>query len=230
MIYIHLNRLVNEREANVIYLTGPGHGGPALVALAYLEGAYSEVYPEVSQDLAGLRHLCRRFSTPGGIPSHVSVQTPGSIHEGGELGYVLSHAFGAAFDNPGLIVAAVVGDGEAESGPLAGSWKATSFLNPVRDGAVLPILHLNGYKISGPTVLGRDSDDDVRALLQGNGYEVHFVEGDDPGRVHQAFAATLDDCYERILAIQRVAREHGVLERPRWPAIVMRTPKGWTGP
>jgi len=230
LIYIHLNRLVNEREANVIYLTGPGHGGPALVALAYLEGAYSEVYPEVSQDLAGLRHLCRRFSTPGGIPSHVSVQTPGSIHEGGELGYVLSHAFGAAFDNPGLIVAAVVGDGEAESGPLAGSWKATSFLNPVRDGAVLPILHLNGYKISGPTVLGRDSDDDVRALLQGNGYEVHFVEGDDPGRVHQAFAATLDDCYERILAIQRVAREHGVLERPRWPAIVMRTPKGWTGP
>ena len=230
LIYIHLNRLINEREANVIYLTGPGHGGPALVALAYLEGAYSEVYPEVSQDLAGLRHLCRRFSTPGGIPSHVSVQTPGSIHEGGELGYVLSHAFGAAFDNPGLIVAAVVGDGEAESGPLAGSWKATSFLNPVRDGAVLPILHLNGYKISGPTVLGRDSDDDVRALLQGNGYEVHFVEGDDPGRVHQAFAATLDDCYERILAIQRVAREHGVLERPRWPAIVMRTPKGWTGP
>ena len=230
LIYIHLNRLINEREANVIYLTGPGHGGPALVALAYLEGAYSEVYPEVSQDLAGLRHLCRRFSTPGGIPSHVSVQTPGSIHEGGELGYVLSHAFGAAFDNPGLIVAAVVGDGEAESGPLAGSWKATSFLNPVRDGAVLPILHLNGYKISGPTVLGRDSDDDVRALLQGNGYEVHFVEGDDPGRVHQAFAATLDDCYERILAIQREAREHGVLERPRWPAIVMRTPKGWTGP
>ena len=230
LIYIQLNRLINEREANVIYLTGPGHGGPALVALAYLEGAYSEVYPEVSQDLAGLRHLCRRFSTPGGIPSHVSVQTPGSIHEGGELGYVLSHAFGAAFDNPGLIVAAVVGDGEAESGPLAGSWKATSFLNPVRDGAVLPILHLNGYKISGPTVLGRDSDDDVRALLQGNGYEVHFVEGDDPGRVHQAFAATLDDCYERILAIQREAREHGVLERPRWPAIVMRTPKGWTGP
>jgi xylulose-5-phosphate/fructose-6-phosphate phosphoketolase len=230
LIYIQLNRLINEREANVIYLTGPGHGGPALVALAYLEGVYSEVYPEVSQDLTGLRHLCRRFSTPGGIPSHVSVQTPGSIHEGGELGYVLSHAFGAAFDNPDLIVAAVVGDGEAESGPLAGSWKATSFLNPVRDGAVLPILHLNGYKISGPTVLGRDSDDDVQALLQGNGYEVHFVEGDDPGRVHQAFAATLDDCYERIRAIQGEAREHGVFERPRWPAIVMRTPKGWTGP
>ena len=230
LIYIHLNRLITEREANVIYLTGPGHGGPALVALAYLEGTYSEVYPEVGQDLAGLRHLCRRFSTPGGIPSHVSVQTPGSIHEGGELGYVLAHAFGAAFDNPDLIVAAVVGDGEAETGPLAGAWKGTSFLNPARDGAVLPILHLNGYKISGPTVLGRDSDDDVDALLRGNGYEVHFVEGDDPGRVHQAFAATLGRCYERIRAIQAEAREHGVFGRPRWPAIVLRTPKGWTGP
>jgi xylulose-5-phosphate/fructose-6-phosphate phosphoketolase len=230
LIYIHLNRLINERDANVIYLTGPGHGGPALVALAYLEGTYSEVYPEVSQDLAGLRLLCRRFSTPGGIPSHVSVQTPGSIHEGGELGYVLSHAFGAAFDSPDLIVAAVVGDGEAESGPLAGAWKGTSFLNPARDGAVLPILHLNGYKISGPTVLGRDSDDDVRALLQGNGYEVVFVEGDEPARVHQAFAAALDVCYARIREIQREARESGVFERPRWPAIVLRTPKGWTGP
>jgi xylulose-5-phosphate/fructose-6-phosphate phosphoketolase len=230
LIYIHLNRLITERDANVIYLAGPGHGGPALVGLAYLEGTYSEVYPAVSQDLAGLWRLCRRFSTPGGIPSHVSVQTPGSIHEGGELGYVLSHAFGAAFDNPDLIVAAVVGDGEAESGPLAGAWKSTSFLNPVGDGAVLPILHLNGYKISGPTVLGRDSDDDIRALLQGNGYDVHFVEGDDPQRVHQAFAATLDACYDRIRAIQREAREHGVSERPRWPAIVLRTPKGWTGP
>ena len=174
--------------------------------------------------------LCRRFSTPGGIPSHVSVQTPGSIHEGGELGYVLSHAFGAAFDNPDLIVAAVVGDGEAESGPLAGAWKSTSFLNPAHDGAVLPILHLNGYKISGPTVLARDSDDDIRDLLQGNGYEVHFVEGDDPPRVHQAFAATLDRCYDRIRAIQQAARQNGVSERPRWPAIVLRTPKGWTGP
>ena len=229
-IYVHLNRLINERDANVIYLTGPGHGGPALVALAYLEGTYSEIYPEVAPDVSGLRQLCRRFSTPGGIPSHVSVQTPGSIHEGGELGYVLSHAFGAAFDNPDLIVAAIVGDGEAESGPLAGSWKGTSFLNPARDGAVLPILHLNGYKISGPTVLGRDSDSDVRALLQGNGYEVNFVEGDDPERVHQAFAATLDRCYERIRAIQREARERGVFGRPRWPAIVLRTPKGWTGP
>jgi xylulose-5-phosphate/fructose-6-phosphate phosphoketolase len=225
-----LNRLIVERDVDAIYLTGPGHGGPALVALAYLEATYSEIYPEVSQDFAGVRRLCRRFSTPGGIPSHVSVQTPGSIHEGGELGYVLSHAFGAAFDNPDLLVVAVVGDGEAESGPLAGAWKGTSFLNPARDGAVLPILHLNGYKISGPTVLGRDSDDDIRDLLQGNGYEVHFVEGDDPLRVHQAFAATLDSCYERIRAIQRDARENGVLGRPRWPAIVLRTPKGWTGP
>jgi xylulose-5-phosphate/fructose-6-phosphate phosphoketolase len=230
LIYIHLNRLITERDANIIYLTGPGHGGPALVALSYLEGTYSTVYPEVTQDLTGLRLLCRRFSTPGGIPSHVSVQTPGSIHEGGELGYVLSHAFGAAFDNPDLIVAAVVGDGEAETGPLAGAWKGTSFLNPARDGAVLPILHLNGYKISGPTVLGRDSDDDVEGLLRGNGYEVHFVEGDEPGQVHQTFAATLDRCYERIRAIQREAREHGVTGRPRWPAIVLRTPKGWTGP
>jgi xylulose-5-phosphate/fructose-6-phosphate phosphoketolase len=230
LIYIHLNRLINERDADVIYLTGPGHGGPALVALGYLEGTYSEIYPEVSPDLAGLRTLCRRFSSPGGIPSHVSVQTPGSIHEGGELGYVLSHAFGAAFDNPDLIVAAVVGDGEAETGPLSAAWKSTSFLNPARDGAVLPILHLNGYKISGPTVLGRDSDEDVSALLYGNGYEVHFVEGDDPDTVHQAFAATLDHCYERIRAIQSEARENGVSSRPRWPAIALRTPKGWTGP
>ena len=210
LVYVQLNRLINERDANVIYLAGPGHGGPALVGHAYLEGTYSEVYPDVTQDVAGLRHLCRRFSTPGGIPSHVSVQTPGSIHEGGELGYVLSHAFGAAFDNPDLIVAAVVGDGEAESGPLAGAWRGTAFLNPARDGAVLPILHLNGYKISGPTVLGRDSDDDLRAFLQGNGYEAHFVEGDDPPRVHQAFAATLDRCYDRIRGIQREARERGV--------------------
>jgi xylulose-5-phosphate/fructose-6-phosphate phosphoketolase len=230
LIYVHLNRLIRERDADVIYLAGPGHGGPALVGLAYLEGTYSEVYPEVTQDEAGLRLLCRRFSTPGGIPSHVSVPTPGSIHEGGELGYVLSHAFGAAFDNPDLIVAAVVGDGEAESGPLAGAWRSTAFLNPARDGAVLPILHLNGYKISGPTVLGRDSDDDLRAFLQGNGYDAYFVEGDDPPRVHQALAATLDWCYERIRAIQQEAREHGVVDRPRWPAIVLRTPKGWTGP
>ena len=230
LIYVHLNRLIKKNDANVIYLAGPGHGGPALVGHAYLEGTYSEVYPEVSQDVAGLRLLCRRFSTPGGIPSHVSVPTPGSIHEGGELGYVLSHAFGAAFDNPDLIVAAVVGDGEAESGPLAGAWRSTAFLNPIRDGAVLPILHLNGYKISGPTVLGRENDEDIEAFLQGNGYDAHFVEGDDPPRVHQAFAATLDRCYERIRAIQQDARESGAFDRPRWPAIVLRTPKGWTGP
>jgi xylulose-5-phosphate/fructose-6-phosphate phosphoketolase len=230
LIYVHLNRMITMHDADVIYLAGPGHGGPALVGNAYLEGTYSEVYPDVSQDLAGLRALCRRFSTPGGIPSHVSVQTPGSIHEGGELGYVLSHAFGAAFDNPDLIVAAVVGDGEAESGPLAGAWRSTAFLNPARDGAVLPILHLNGYKISGPAVLARESDEDIAAFLQGNGYDAHFVEGDDPERVHQSFAATLDWCHERIRTIQLEARRTGVVERPHWPAIVLRTPKGWTGP
>src|SRR3954464_8877366 len=201
LVYVVMNRLIRETGTDALYVAGPGHGGPALVANVYLEGTYSEVYPEVSQDVTGMRRLFRQFSTPGGIPSHVSVPTPGSIHEGGELGYVLTHAFGAAFDNPDLIVAAVVGDGEAETGPLAGAWKSTSFLNPARDGAVLPILHLNGYKISGPTVLGRDSDDDIRALLRGNGYETHFVEGDEPAQVHQAFAATLDRCYERIRAI-----------------------------
>jgi xylulose-5-phosphate/fructose-6-phosphate phosphoketolase len=233
LIYVHLNRLIREQDADVIYLAGPGHGGPALVANVYLEGTYSEIYPDVSQDVEGLRHLFRQFSTPGGIPSHVSVPTPGSIHEGGELGYVLTHAFGAAFDNPDLIVAAVVGDGEAETGPLAGSWKGTSFLNPARDGAVLPILHLNGYKIGGPTVLARSTDDDVRAFLSGNGYDVHLVETDDPLAAHQMFAATLDACYARIRAIQAEARTHGaknITERPRWPAIVLRTPKGWTGP
>jgi xylulose-5-phosphate/fructose-6-phosphate phosphoketolase len=230
LIYVHLNRLIQERGAEVIYLAGPGHGGPAVLANVYLEGTYSEVYPEVSQDAAGMRRLFRQFSTPGGIPSHVSVPTPGSINEGGELGYVLAHAFGAAFDNPDLLVAAVIGDGEAETGPLEGSWKSISFLNPTRDGAVLPILHLNGYKISGPTVLGRASDDEVRKLLEGHGYEVYFVEGNDPPAVHQAFAATLDRCHAEIRAIQREAREGGFSGRPRWPAIVLRTPKGWTGP
>jgi xylulose-5-phosphate/fructose-6-phosphate phosphoketolase len=232
LIYVHLNRLIRDRGAEVIYLAGPGHGGPAVLANVYLEGTYSGVYPEVSRDAAGMQRFFRRFSTPGGVPSHVSVPTPGSIHEGGELGYVLAHAFGAAFDNPDLFVAAVVGDGEAETGPLEGSWKSISFLNPARDGAVLPILHLNGYKIANPTVLGRASDDEVRSLLEGHGYEVHFVEGDDPARVHQAFAATLDRCYEEIRTIQREAREGtpGVSGRPRWPLIVLRTPKGWTGP
>jgi xylulose-5-phosphate/fructose-6-phosphate phosphoketolase len=229
-IYVHLNRLIKEHDLDMIYLAGPGHGGPAIVANVYLEGTYSQIYPEITQDTAGMRRLFRQFSAPGGIPSHVSVTTPGSIHEGGELGYVLTHAFGAAFDNPNLIVVAVVGDGEAETGPLMGSWRGTSFLNPVRDGAVLPILHLNGYKIAGPTVLGRDSDEDVRAQIEGNGYEVFFVEGDDPARMHQLFAATLDTCYARIRAIQEDARANGVHERPRWPAIVLRSPKGWTGP
>jgi xylulose-5-phosphate/fructose-6-phosphate phosphoketolase len=233
LIYVHLNRLIVEHDASIIYLAGPGHGGPALVANVYLEGTYSETYPEVTPDIAGMRRLFRQFSTPGGIPSHVSVPTPGSIHEGGELGYVLTHAFGAAFDNPDLIVAAVVGDGEAETGPLEGSWKSTSFINPARDGAVLPILHLNGYKISGPTVLGRADDADVAHLLSGHGYAVHFVDGDDPMIVHQQLAAALDACLARIRAIQRDARVVGaanVVDRPRWPAIVLRTPKGWTGP
>jgi xylulose-5-phosphate/fructose-6-phosphate phosphoketolase len=232
-IYVHLNRLITEHDASFIYLAGPGHGGPALVANVYLEGTYSEVYAAITRNAGGIHRLFRQFSTPGGIPSHVSVHTPGSIHEGGELGYVLAHAYGAAFDNPELIVAAVVGDGEAETGPLAGSWKGTSFLNPARDGAVLPILHLNGYKISGPTVLGRDRDTDVRALLAAHGHEVHFVEGDDPLRLHQTMAATLDTCYQRIRSIQAEARANGAASlrgRPSWPAIVLRTPKGWTGP
>lgn len=229
-IYVHLNRLIRERDANVIYLTGPGHGGPALLANVYIEGTYSEIYPEVSEDADGMRRLFRQFSTPGGVPSHVSVPTPGSINEGGELGYVLAHAFGAAFDNPDLIVVAVVGDGEAETGPLSGSWKSTSFLNSVRDGAVLPILHLNGYKISGPTVMARYSDAEIRAYIESQGYEVFFVETDEPRAAHQMFASVLDECYEKIRSIQREARANGFWDRPRWPAIVLRTPKGWTGP
>jgi xylulose-5-phosphate/fructose-6-phosphate phosphoketolase len=230
-IYVHLNRVIAARGVKMIYLAGPGHGGPALIANVYLEGTYSETYPDVTEDVAGMHRLFLQFSTPGGVPSHVSVPTPGSIHEGGELGYVLAHAFGAAFDNPDLIVAAVVGDGEAETGPLAGSWKSTSFLNPARDGAVLPILHLNGYKIANPTVYGRASDDDVRRVISGEGYDVYFVEGDDPLLMHQAFAATLDTCIERIRAIQMEARTRGVVGNTmRWPAIVLRTPKGWTGP
>jgi xylulose-5-phosphate/fructose-6-phosphate phosphoketolase len=230
LLYVHLNRLIKEHDADIIYLAGPGHGGPALIANVYLEGTYSEVYPRIGQNVEGMRRLFRQFSTPGGVPSHVSVPTPGSIHEGGELGYVLSHAFGAAFDNPDLIVAAVVGDGEAETAPLEGSWKGTSYLNPARDGAVLPVLHLNGYKISGPTVLGRSSDDELRSYFAGYSYDPIFVEGDEPEVVHQTLALALDTCYNRIRAIQRDAREHGVRGRPRWPAIVLRTPKGWTGP
>ena len=230
LLYVHLNRLIRERDANVIYLAGPGHGGPALLANVYLEGTYSEIYPDVSLDLEGMRRLFRQFSTPGGVPSHVSVPTPGSIHEGGELGYVLLHALGAAFDNPDLLAVAVVGDGEAETGPLEGSWKGIRFLNPARDGAVLPVLHLNGYKISGPTVMGRAHDDSIRAQLSGHGYEVFFVAGDDPVEVHRMLARTLDRCWERIRSIQDEARRRGVVGSPAWPAIVLRTPKGWTGP
>jgi xylulose-5-phosphate/fructose-6-phosphate phosphoketolase len=231
LVYVQLNRLIRAHDCDVLYVTGPGHGGPALVANVYLEGTYSEIYPHVSRDEAGLVRLVRQFSTPGGVPSHVSVPTPGSIHEGGELGYALVHAFGAAFDNPDLIVACVVGDGEAETGPLEGSWKGIRFLNPARDGAVLPILHLNEYKISGPTVLGRVSDRDMRMLLEAHGYDVHEVSGDDPRAVHTAFAVTLESCYQRIRDIQTEARGgRATLAAPRWPAIVLRTPKGWTGP
>jgi xylulose-5-phosphate/fructose-6-phosphate phosphoketolase len=230
LVYAHLNRVIRDRDADVIFITGPGHGGPAVVANVYLEGTYSEIYPIVSPDADGMQRLFRQFSTPGGVPSHVSVPTPGSIHEGGELGYALVHAFGAAFDNPDLVAACVVGDGEAETGPLSGSWQGIDFLNPVRDGAVLPILHLNGYKIAGPTVFGRATDDAVGSVLSGYGYDVHFVEGDDPPVVHRELASTLDRCFDIIAEIQDGARAHGFGARPRWPAIVLRTPKGWTGP
>jgi xylulose-5-phosphate/fructose-6-phosphate phosphoketolase len=230
ILYAHLNRVIRDRDANVIYIAGPGHGGPAVLANVYLEGTYSEIYPEVTPDADGMHRLFRQFSTPGGVPSHVSVPTPGSIHEGGELGYALVHAFGAAFDNPDLVVACVIGDGEAETGPLSGSWQGIDFLNPTRDGAVLPILHLNGYKIAGPTVFGRSTDHDVDSVLRGYGYEVHFVEGDGPPAVHRELASTLDRCFDAIREIQDGARVHGFGARPRWPAIVLRTPKGWTGP
>ena len=230
LIYAHVNRLIRRSDVDAIFVAGPGHGGPALLANVYLEGAYSEIYPQVTRDAAGMQRLFRQFSTPYGIPSHVSPPTPGSIHEGGELGYVLTHAFGAAFDNPELLVVAVVGDGEAETGPLEGSWKGISFLDPSRDGAVLPILHLNGYKIAGPTVLGRAGDESIRSLFSGHGYDVHFVEGDEPMLVHEAFAAVLDRCFAAIRGIQQEARAHGTRARPRWPLIVLRTPKGWTGP
>jgi xylulose-5-phosphate/fructose-6-phosphate phosphoketolase len=232
LLYAHLNRQIRARDLSAIYITGPGHGGPALVANAYLEGSYSELYPNVSRDLGGLKRLFRQFSFPGGIPSHVAPEVPGSIHEGGELGYALVHAFGAAFDNPDLLVACVVGDGEAETGPLATSWHSNKFLNPVRDGAVLPILHLNGYKIAGPTVLARIAHDELEALLRGYGYTPHFVEGDEPAAVHQALASTLDTVLDQIRDIQQDARAHGYdwRRRPRWPMIVLRTPKGWTGP
>ena len=229
-IYVHLNRIIKDYDRNVINITGPGHGGPGLVANAYLEGTYSEVYPEITQDLDGLKRLFKQFSFPGGIPSHVSPETPGSIHEGGELGYSLSHAFGAAFDNPDLIVACVVGDGEAETGALATSWHSNKFLNPVHDGAVLPILHLNGWKIAGPTVLARIPRDELEALFRGYGYTPYFVEGDDPEKMHQLMAATLDRIVADIKRIQSDARTNGFDERPRWPMLILRSPKGWTGP
>ncbi len=214
----------------MIYVAGPGHGGPALVGNTYLEGTYSEIYPHVSQDLAGLTRLFRQFSFPGGIPSHVSPECPGSIHEGGELGYSLSHAFGAVFDNPGLVVACVIGDGEAETGPLATAWHSNKFLDPVHDGAVLPILHLNGYKIANPTVLARIPRAELTQLLRGCGWEPHFVEGREPQTMHALMAATLDKVVPQIQEIQRQARAGTASDRPRWPMIVLRTPKGWTGP
>ena len=229
-IYAHLNRLIVERDLSVLFVTGPGHGGPGLVANAWLEGTYSEIYPAVSADGAGMQRLFKQFSFPGGIPSHVSADTPGSIHEGGELGYSLSHAFGAAFDNPDLLVACVVGDGEAETGPLATSWHSNKFLNAARDGAVLPILHLNGYKIAGPTVLARIPREELAALMSGYGYEPFFVEGDDADAMHALMADTLDLVAARIAAIQHKARVPGDSARPRWPMIVLRSPKGWTGP
>ncbi|WP_019972962.1 phosphoketolase family protein [Mycobacterium sp. 141] len=230
LIYAHLNRIIRERDSDVIYITGPGHGGPGLVANAYLEGTYSEVYTGIGEDTDGLQKLFRQFSFPGGIPSHVAAETPGSIHEGGELGYALVHAYGAAFDNPDLVVACVIGDGEAETGPLAASWHSNKFLNPVTDGAVLPILHLNGYKIANPTVLARIPAEELDSLLYGYGYRPITVAGDDPASVHQQLAAAFDDAFDQIAAIQRAARLDGEPGRPLWPMIVLRTPKGWTGP
>jgi xylulose-5-phosphate/fructose-6-phosphate phosphoketolase len=229
-IYVHLNRVISEYDLDMFYVAGPGHGGPALVANTYLEGSYSEVYPDISTDEEGMRRLFKQFSFPGGISSHVAPTTPGSIHEGGELGYSLSHAFGAAFDNPGLIVACVVGDGEAETGPLATAWHSNKFLNPVTDGAVLPILHLNGYKISNPTVLARIEPDELEQFLRGCGWDPRFVEGDDPEVMHQLMAATLDEVVADIGRIQKAARDGSDTARPRWPMIVLRSPKGWTGP
>ena len=230
LVYVHLNRAIRERDLNVVYVTGPGHGGPAVVANAYLEGTYSELYPHVARDEAGLAELCRQFSFPGGIPSHAAPEVPGSLHEGGELGYALVHAFGAAFDNPELVVACVVGDGEAETGPLAASWHSNKFLDPRRDGAVLPILHLNGYKIANPTVLARIPAEELEALLAGYGWRPLVVEGDEPVDVHGRLAAALDEALDEIAEIQRGARLGDATPRPRWPMIVLRTPKGWTGP
>ena len=230
LIYVHLNRVIKKYDLNMIYISGPGHGGPALVANTYLEGTYSEIYPNITRDEAGLKRLFKQFSFPGGIPSHVSPECPGSIHEGGELGYSISHAFGAVFDNPDLMVACVVGDGEAETGPLATAWHSNKFLNPTTDGVVLPILHLNGYKIANPTILARISKEELRKLMEGYGWVPYFVEGNEPEKVHRSLAASLDRAVEQIQQIQHEARDEGVVTRPLWPMIVLNTPKGWTGP
>ncbi len=229
-LYVHWNRLIRERDLNMIYIIGPGHGGPGLVANTYLEGSYTEIYPHIEQNRDGIKRLFRQFSWPYGIPSHVAPETPGSIHEGGELGYSLVHAYGAAFDNPGLIVACVIGDGEAETGPLATSWHSNKFLNPATDGAVLPILHLNGYKIANPTVLARIPHAELENLMRGYGYEPFTLEGDDPATMHQQAAAVFDTIFDRIAQIQKAARDGSSTERPAWPMLIMRTPKGWTGP
>lgn len=229
-IYAHMNRVILQRDLNTIFITGPGHGGPALNAQAWLEGSYSECYPDVPQDIRGMQRLFRQFSFPGGVGSHATPEVPGSIHEGGELGYSLAHAYGAAFDNPDLLVCCVVGDGEAETGPLAAAWHSNKFLNPARDGAVLPILHLNGYKIASPAVLARIPRSELEALFTGYGYRPYFVEGAEPARVHQAMAAVMDDMLDDIAAIQRAARSGAVASRPLWPMLVLKTPKGWTGP
>ncbi len=228
--YIHFNRLINKYGLDAIYLCGPGHGAPSVLSQAYLEGTYSEVYPEKSEDLAGLQRFFRQFSFPGGIGSHATPETPGSIHEGGELGYCISHAYGAVFDHPDLIALAVVGDGEAETGPLATSWHSNKFLNPIRDGAVLPVLHLNGYKINNPTLLARISHEELEALFVGYGYTPLFVEGNEPRSMHQAMAATMEHAVLEIRKIQQEARQSGKAQRPRWPMIILRSPKGWTAP
>ncbi|MBB5118692.1 phosphoketolase [Streptomyces eurocidicus] len=230
LVHTHLNRVVKARDLDALCVWGPGHGGPAVVANSWLEGSYSEVYPDVSRDAEGMERLFRQFSFPGGVPSHVAPETPGSIHEGGELGYSLAHAYGAALDNPGLLVVCVIGDGEAETGPLATSWHANKFLDPVHDGAVLPVLHLNGYKIANPTVLARLPEEELDRLLRGYGHEPLYVTGDDPAEVHRSMAAAMDRALDHIATAQRVAREDGVPDRPHWPVIVLRTPKGWTGP
>ena len=229
-IYAHLNRVIKKYDLDMIYVSGPGHGGPAVVGNTYLEGTYSEIYPNISQDEAGLQKLFKQFSFPGGIPSHASPECPGSIHEGGELGYSLSHSFGAVFDNPDLIVACVVGDGEAETGPLATAWQSNKFLDPITDGAVLPILHLNGYKISNPTVLARVEHEELEKFLCGCGWTPHFVEGDEPETMHQLMAGTLEKAIEDIRQIQSNARNNNDTTRPRWPMVVLNSPKGWTGP